>query len=152
LRDRAVTDFSALIELRKRADEGSAEAEFYMGTLYDPTLTQLPFANKDISASVGWYRKAGEHGLAAAQLTLGQSYQIGWGVAKNDTKAAEWYRKAAQQGVPLAQYQIGLMTARGQGVEKDCAVAKNWLEAAKARGYEEAEGNLRSGAAGACQW
>ena len=152
LRDRAVSDFSALIDLRKRADEGSAEAEFYMGTLYDPTLTQLPFANKDISVSFDWYRKSGEHGFAAAELTLGQSYQIGWGVAQNDTKAAEWYLKAAQQGVPLAQNQIGWMTAHGQGVDKNCAVAKNWFEDAKAGGYARAEENLRSGATGACQW
>jgi TPR repeat protein len=123
-----------------------------MGTLYDPTLTQFPFANKDISVSFDWYRKAGEHGLAAAQITLGQSYQTGWGVAQNITKAAEWFRKAAQQGVPSAQNQIGWMTAHGQGVAKDCAVAKNWFESAKAGGYARAEGNLHSGAGGACQW
>jgi TPR repeat protein len=152
LRDRAVSDFSALIALRAQADAGNPAAEFYMATLYDPTLTQFPFANKDIATSLGWYRKSADHGFAIAQQTMGQSYQIAWGVPKNDATAAQWYLKAAQQGAPLAQYQLGLMTALGQGVPKDCKVAKNWLVDAKNLGYQDAASSLASGVGGACQW
>jgi TPR repeat protein len=152
LRDRAVSDFPALIALRQQADAGNPAAEFYMATLYDPTLTQFPFANKDIATSLDWYRKSAEHGFAMAQQTMGQSYQIAWGVAKNDATAAQWYMKAAQQGAPLAQYALGLMTALGQGVPKDCKVAKNWLVAAKNLGYQDAASSLASGVGGACQW
>jgi hypothetical protein len=152
LRDRAVNDPTALNALRKQADAGNAEAEFYMATLYDPSLTQLPFANKDISTSVGWYLKSAEHGNATAEQTMGQSYQTGWGVAQNDATAAQWYLKAAQQGQPLAQYQLGLIKARGRGVPKDCEVAKNWLEDAKNLGYQDATSALASGVDGACRW
>jgi TPR repeat protein len=152
LRDRAGSDTSALNALRGQAIAGNAAAEFDMGTLYDPTLTQIPFSNKDISTSVGWYQKAAEHGNATAEQTMGQSYQSGWGVMHNDATAAEWYLKAAQQGEPLAQYQLGLMRALGQGVPKDCEVAKNWLVDAKNLGYKDAAGNLASGVGGACNW
>ena len=152
LRDRAVSDASALNTLREQADAGNPAAEFDMATLYDPTLTQLPFANKDISTSFGWYLKSAEHGFAMAEQTMGQSYQTGWGVAQDDATAAQWYQKAAQQGEPLAQYQLGLMKARGQGVPKDCEVAKSWLVDAKNLGYQAAASALASGAGGACRW
>jgi hypothetical protein len=152
LRDRAVSDSGALTTLRQQADAGNAAAEFYMGTLYDSTLTQFPFANKDIPTSVDWYLKSAQHGDAMAQQTMGQSYQEGWGVAKNDATAAQWFLKAAQRGLPLAQYELGRMTALGQGVPKDCKVAKNWLEDAKRLGYQEAASMLASRVGGACQW
>jgi Sel1 repeat len=152
LRERAANDASALNALREQANAGNPVAEFYMATLYDPTLTQLPFANKDISTSVSWYLKSAEHGNPAAEQTMGQSYQTGWGVAQNDATAAQWFLKAAEQGEPLAQYQFGLMKAGGQGVPKDCEVAKTWLEDAKKLGYAGAASMLASGAGGACQW
>ena len=89
--------------------------------------------------------------VCVAEQTLGQAYLDGWGVAKDDTQAAQWYRKAAQQGLPRAARFIGLLTAFGQGVEKDCAVAKNWLADAKAGGDTEAANYLASGAGG-CKW
>jgi uncharacterized protein len=152
LRERTASDPGALTVLRKQADAGNAAAEFYMGTLYDPTLTQYPLANKDIPTSVGWYLKSAEHGFAMAQQTMGQSYQQAWGVARNDATAAQWFLKAAQQGLPLAKYALGLMTARGEGVPKDCKVAKNWLEDAKNLGYQDAASDLASGVKGACKW
>lgn len=149
---RAGSDTSALNTLREQADAGNPVAEFDMGILYDPTLTQYPFANKDIPTSLGWYRKAAEHGHAIAEQTMGQSYQIGWGVAPNDATAAQWFQKAADQSAPLAQYEIGLMKARGQGVAKDCEDAKNWLVKAKSGGYADAATSLTSGVDGACRW
>src|SRR5580692_3983118 len=38
LRDRATTDATAQDELRSGAFSGNAEAQFYLATLYDPTL------------------------------------------------------------------------------------------------------------------
>ncbi|REF87426.1 Sel1 repeat-containing protein [Methylovirgula ligni] len=152
LRDRANTDPAALGELQRQADAGNGEAQFYMGTLYDPTLPQIPFAKKDIPESFDWYRKSAEQGFAYGELTLAQSYQIGWGTAVDYAKAAQWFQKAAQQGLPLAQFNLGQMTARGLGVQKDCAVAKTWLSDAAALGNDEAARSLHSGSDGACQW
>ncbi|MEO8883109.1 MAG: tetratricopeptide repeat protein [Devosia sp.] len=152
LRDRAGADPAALSDLRKAAVAGNAEAQFYLGTLYDPTLPQLAFGTKDIATSFEWYRKSAEQGSPGGEQTLAQSYQIGWGVAQNDSLAAQWFQKAAQHGMPLAQDQLGLVLARGQGVAKDCTTAKTWLAAAAALGNQEAASNLSSGAGGACQW
>jgi TPR repeat protein len=152
LRDRAVSDASALKALREQADAGNPAAQFNMGTLYDPTLSVYPFANKDISASFSWYLNSAKQGFHPAETIMGNSYLTGWGVVKNNAVAAQWYLKAAEYGEPQAQYQLGIMKALGDGVPKDCEVAKTWLEDAKKLGYAHAVSALASGAGGACQW
>jgi len=44
-----------------------------------------------------------ENGHAEAQCELGQFYQYGFGVERDEDKAIEWFSKAADQGHTLAQ-------------------------------------------------
>ena len=53
-------------------------------------------------------------GNATAQFDLGQYFEIGNGVTKNDDKAKYWYLKAAEQGHVRAQYCLGLLYFQGR--------------------------------------
>ena len=45
-----------------------------------------------------WFRKAALQGHAGAQYELGNSYDIGSGVAPDPVKALQWYKRAASRG------------------------------------------------------
>ena len=64
---------------------------------------------------------------AAAQFTLGVSYEKGEGVPQDHAKAVEWFRKAADQGHAEAQFNLGERYADGVGVEQDDAKAFEWF-------------------------
>ena len=104
------------------------------------------FARADIAAGLVAFR-AGDYGpalsefqpLAAqgepqAQFYLGVSYQKGWGVIADPTKAAQWYRRAADQGFTKAQHNLALLFLRGEGVAADAAQARAWFERAAQQG------------------
>ena len=86
-------------ELRRRAEQGDADAQCLLGLHHilgegvqeNPTL------------GVEWLCKAAEQGRAGAQYGLGECYRKGEGVEKNPATAAQWIRKAAEQGGDYAQ-------------------------------------------------
>jgi len=77
---------------RKAAEQGHADAQFYLGLMYRYGFDGVD-ENEAIAAE--WYRKAAEQGHANAQYNLGFMYRYGRGVHKSESTAAEWYRKAA---------------------------------------------------------
>ena len=66
-----------------------------------------------------YVKEKAESGHSAAQLSLGNHYYVGQGVAKDYVQAVNWFRKAAEQGSAHAQYVVGLCYAMGRGVKKD---------------------------------
>ncbi len=78
-------------EIKARAEEGDAEAQAYLGFMYELGRG----ATKDEAEAVRWFRKAADQGHARAQFNLGVRYELGRGVAKDDAEAVKWYRKAA---------------------------------------------------------
>ena len=58
------------------ADQGNAEARFYLGLMYD-FGEGVP---KNYGLAVNWFRLAAEQGLAEAQFSLGSMYAGGQGV------------------------------------------------------------------------
>ena len=75
---------------RKAAEQGYADAQFFLGDMYDNGRG----VQKDYAQAVKWYRKAAEQGDAMAQGSLGFMYENGRGVQKDKKEAAKWYRKA----------------------------------------------------------
>lgn len=73
------------------ADEGNAEAQNYVGEIYEKGLGVAP----DYTLAAGWYRKAADQGFERAMLNLGQLYELGLGVEKSTNQALAWYRKAS---------------------------------------------------------
>jgi TPR repeat protein len=100
---------------QRAADQGSAGAQFMLGTMYRDGRGVL----RDEAKGIQWISKAAEQGLAKAQYTLGNMHAKGQGIPQDDAKAAQWYRKAAEQGYAEAQFRLGIMHLLGQGVAHD---------------------------------
>ncbi len=109
---------------------GDADAEFWMGALYD-LGRGVP---QSFDAAARLYRKAAEQGHANAQFNLGQMYEAAEGVPKEYhlAAAAAWYRRAADQGYSTAQGNLGALYATGRGVRRDYVEAFKWLSLAGA--------------------
>lgn len=73
------------------AREGSAEAQYYVGQIFEKGLGTDP----DFATAADWYRKAAEQGHSGAQTSLGFLYETGLGVEKDPETALHWYRRAA---------------------------------------------------------
>lgn len=85
---------SALKVWLPQAEQGDAEAQNYVGEIFEKGLGQEP----DYVSAISWYSKAAEQGYSRAQINLGYMYEKGLGVEKNITTALNWYRKASGIG------------------------------------------------------
>jgi len=71
---------------------------------------------RNVVDKVEWYRKAAEQGHTCAQFSVGEMYEYGKGVDKNNSIAVEWYRKAAKRGHADAQTSLDNLTKRLQKI------------------------------------
>ena len=120
---------SALQEFLPLAEQGTANAHFTLGFVYEQVEGD---ALNDVEA-VKWYRKAAERGHAQAQHNLGLMYANGRGIARNDAEAVKWYTRAAQQNIAKAQVNLGSMYQRGLGIPQDAVLAYMWFALASKR-------------------
>jgi formylglycine-generating enzyme required for sulfatase activity len=121
--------------LRSLADQGRAEAQFMLGTLY-VAGKGLP---KDLSEAAKWYRKAADQGDRNAEFALGVLSSRGLGVPQDAVQAAYWYGKAADEGHAGAEYALARKYIEGDGVGRDDAIAARWSSRAAAQGLAEAQ-------------
>ncbi|MDH3741664.1 MAG: caspase family protein [Hyphomicrobiales bacterium] len=108
--------------------------EFQLGRAHD--------ANKKPTEALIWYRKAAEHGHAAAMYNLGVNYEGGDGVAKSYEQALRWYGRAADGGHTRAMNNLGGMYRYGKGVSKSHKSAVNWYVKAVDAGSPLGQYNL----------
>ena len=130
---------------RLAADQGSADAQEYLGRMHYYG-EGLP---KDAVEAARWYRLAAEQGLPSAQTQLALMYEYGWGVTKDLATADRWYRLAAEsyridaeQGRADAQRSLGYMYYYGQGVTWDYAKAARLFGLAADQGDASAQPGL----------
>lgn len=135
--------------LRKAANKGNAEAQYYLGyCLHMMQWSEEPneLVQKEI---IDLYQKAARAGIVKAQLALARelenksredaenafdetSYEESdedYAVAEIDKPYAQWYLKAAQNGDAEAQYWMG---------EHDCDKAYYWFSKAAKQGHIDA--------------
>ena len=126
---------TALQEWEPLAEQGDAEAQYWLGFLYHfgSGVTQ------NFEETAKWYRRSAEQGLAKAQFSLGHLYAIGHGVPQNHEEAAKWYRRAAEQGHESAQYSLGHSYESGFGVTQNLEEAVKWYKRAAKQGYAHAQ-------------
>ena len=122
----------AAVLLRPVAEQGDAQAQIYMGLLYE----RGKGVPQDYAESVKWYRLAAEQGKADAQYYLGNMYRNGNGVPQNGAEAVIWYRKAAEQGKSAAQNSLGEIYAKGKGVKRDYVKSYMWFNVAAISGHD----------------
>jgi len=83
-----------------QAQSGDAEAQAYVGEIYEKGLGLVP----DYDLAAVWYKKAAKQGLTRAQINLGNLYEKGLGVEKNSVTALNWYRKASGINTDQLEY------------------------------------------------
>lgn len=65
---------------------------------------------------------------AESDYNLGKCYELGLGVAKDQSAATTWYAKSAERGNVIAMYLLGCRYAHGETVEKDARQAAYYFE------------------------
>jgi TPR repeat protein len=96
----------------------------------------------DDEASFLLIQMAARQGLADAEYSLGNRYENGMGVARDEWEAVRWYRKAAQQGFAAAQYALGILYGQGISVAKNEKEAVRLFQQAAQQGNPGAENSL----------
>lgn len=99
------------------------------------------FLSKDYVSAEKCFRKAAEQGDPEAQFCLGDMYNNGYGVDKDERKAVALFRKSAEQRFAPSQINLGIMYSQGHGVEQDLIEAFMWLNIA-GRAVDEEGGEL----------
>jgi transglutaminase-like putative cysteine protease len=128
----------ALSRLTPFAESGSAQAQSYVGTMYESGLG----VDRDYREAVRWFLMAAEQGDAYSQAHVGYLYEQGLGVARDEKLGAQWYTKAADQGFAWAQMSLGLLYVNGRGVPLDYSKGIFWLRSAADRNDSKAQYNL----------
>lgn len=123
---------------RKLAQEGDADAQFALGTLYQ---TGRGVAQSDRQATE-WFRRAAEQGSVPAQYNLGNAYKHGRGVEIDDAQAAHWWSRAAEAGLAPAQFNLGTAYLYGRGVARSVEKGLHWYRAAADQGHPGARAAL----------
>lgn len=99
------------------------------------------FLSKDYTNAEKCFREAAEQGDPEAQFCLGDMYNNGYGVVKDERKALVLFRKSAEQRFTPSQINLGIMYSQGHGVEQDLIEAFMWLNIA-GRAVDEEGGDL----------
>ncbi|MDM8545970.1 tetratricopeptide repeat protein [Candidatus Venteria ishoeyi] len=100
---------------------------------------QQVLKQKNYAQALSYCQPLAKQGKAKAQFMLGQMYEQGKGVAKNDSTALDWYQQAAKQGHSAAQSVLGVRHYTGEGVVQDYSKAAYWQTRAANQGYPEAQ-------------
>ncbi len=106
-----------------QAAGGDPKAQTYLGEIYERGLGGQP---PDYESAALWYRRAAEQNYTPAQINLGQLYEQGRGVAKDEATALNWYRKASGLGVTFvasADTAAEITSLRSQVSEREAANA-----------------------------
>ena len=113
-------------QLHKAAIDGSPDAQFQVGLLYEYGRD----VNQKDSIASSWYEKSAAQGFASAQYRLAVLCDNGWGKPADKALAFKLYKTAAQSGHELAQHDLAIMYYEGVGTEKDLKHAYKWLRIA----------------------
>ena len=126
----------AEIWLRRAAEQGNAEAQFWLGASYE----EGRFGTTDYPEAFKYLRKAAEQGHTDAQVALGEMYEEGEFVSQNYALAAKWYRKAAEHvpdfgGAGQGRNRLGHLYEDGLGVPKNLVLAYMWFALSHFEGF-----------------
>ncbi len=115
---------------KKAADNGSAEAACYLGTVYQEGKYGI---DVDMKKAIAYYKQGAEGGNALAMSNYGIALQKGDGGLPCDVQQAFiWLKKAADADASLgvAQYNVALACHAGLGTPMDKKTAKQYFERA----------------------
>jgi TPR repeat protein len=164
LRNSAKTDAAAFERLKRLAEGGDKNAQFSLGTLYDPDINFSKSTAPDVNQSMAWYTKAAEQGHSLAQAYLGIFFYEGkYGLTQNFATAVFWFEKSAAQGDVVGERELARCYRAGQGVASDAVRAIELFQRAANQGdaysenevgyaYENGLGGLHKDLSEALKW
>ncbi len=107
-----------------RAKAGDAEAQAYVGEIYEKGLGLMP----NYQLAVQWYQKAAQQGNTRAQINLGYLYERGLGVEKDIAKAMQWYQKSSGLEKVNLPYAATIETSSESEMSKEIQFLKTELK------------------------
>ena len=114
----------AMKEFRPMAEQGSAEAQLFLGKMYMQGQGVL----KDPDQAVKWFKASAEQGNADAQFFLGSYYLL---PHLNVAEGVKWLLLSAEQGQQDAQLLLGKSYLQGdKDLPRDPVQAEMWLRLA----------------------
>lgn len=122
-------------EFRLLAETGLAEANFYLGWMYENGNNGLP---EDIPLALEQYELAArKFGLLDAYMAQARLFYHGkGGIEKDVCKAKNMYEQIKDYNQnPIACFMLGRIYQYGEGVEKDLSKAENLYKMAIEQGY-----------------
>ncbi len=109
---------TALTVWLDKAKQGDAEAQTYVGEIYEKGLGLAP----DYRLAHEWYTRAASTGHTRAQINLGNIYEQGLGVSVDKVAALNWYRKASGFDDDLDY--VSSLNARAEGQAQEIAAER----------------------------
>ncbi len=126
----------AAIWYQKAAEQGNANAQSALGTLYNSGRLGEP----DHAKALRWYQAAAKQGNPLAEYNIGYMHYAGHGLPRDDREALRWIGKAAAKGFDIAQTTLGRLLYDGHGlIQKNHPEAFRWFERAARQGNGEAQ-------------
>ena len=122
---------TALKEVRPLAEQGHANAQALLGTMY----AYGQGISQNFAEALKWIRKGAEQENVEGMYMLGMMSLNGIAVRKNHAEALKWIRPAAEQGFAQAQYQLGFLCQIGKGVPQDYTEVFKWYRRAAEQGH-----------------
>lgn len=145
------SEFVAAYEiLLPMAEQGNAQAQFFLGKMYRYGLGKPADAKRaqkwfDLAIKndvVNIMKKEARQGVASAQSNLGVMYYEGLGVDRDPQVAAVWNQQSAEQGYAIGQSNYAAQLLHGIGVQKNAEQAAFWYEKAAQQDYAQAQNAL----------
>ncbi len=116
-------DYATALEMwRKRADEGDAVAQNYLGVHYQLGLG----VQQDNAEAAKWYERSAENGNPDAQRNLGTMYYQGHGVPQDNGLAYGWYYVASKNGSSKAEE--ARQSMMGEMTPSDCKLSEKRIK------------------------
>lgn len=134
-RDDLVKEGLAL--LRKLADRGHANSQYYLADCYASAIGTSK--NKpDFDKAFPLFVQSSKHGHPDAAYRAGVCYEQGWGCRKDFAKAEQFFKKSASSSHPGALYRLGIAELKGElGLAKNPRDGVRYLKRAAENANEE---------------
>lgn len=128
----------ALREFNLLADQGDADAQFFMGSLYQ----QGDGVVKNLKIALPWLEKAATQHHFGALNALGVIHAVEKKEFLDYAKAEKCFESASNKGIPEAQYNLALLLANGLGVKQSLRQAAEYFQKAAEKGIAAAQHKL----------
>jgi len=128
----------ALREFSVLADQGDADAQYFLGSLYQ----HGDGVAKNIDKAIPWLEKATHQNHFGATNAVAVIYAGENKKVRDYDKAARYFKLVAKQDVPEAMYNLGLMFMYGLGIEQSTPQAAQWFQQSAVHGIAAAQYKL----------